>query len=81
VNRPAIVSRPRFRYCNQQLADVHRMFGDFTGAAAVATDPSNAAANRVTSTCFTVSSSMSGGRVPPLTRKVRRAAVAALRRR
>ena len=35
------------------------MFVDFAaGAAAAATDPSNAAANRVTSTCFTVSSSV-----------------------
>jgi hypothetical protein len=48
---------------------------------AAATDPSNAAANRVTSTCFTVSSSMSGGRVPPLARKMRGVPLAMLRRR
>jgi hypothetical protein len=56
------------------------MFVDVAaGMDAAATDPSNAVANRVTSTCFTVSSSMSGGRVPPLTGKVRRVSVATLR--
>lgn len=65
---------------HQQPPDVQWMFVDVAaGMDAAATDPSNAVANRVTSTCFTVSSSMSGGRVPPLTGKVRRVSVATLR--
>jgi hypothetical protein len=65
----------------QQPATVQWKSAFAAGVEAAATDPSNAAANRVMSTCFTVSSSMSGGRVPPLARKMRRASVATLRRR